>query len=399
MPCINEPLSRKLRMGLVGGGGRSFIGPVHYTAATMDHRAELVAGALSSDPHRARAAAPDFGISEERAYDSSVDLIQSESKLPEEKRIDFVSIATPNFTHFEIARGALQAGFNVVCDKPLTTSLAQAEALASLVEQTGAVFALTHNYSGYALVRQARAMVLGGELGEIEAVRVNYIQGGLRSREPGTTPPRGAWKGEPDKAGPGGTVGDIGTHAYQLARYITGLLPNEVSSQLTTFFPGRKLDDYGHALLRFQNGALGNLTFSQVTHGRLNDLAVEVDGTTGSFCWRQEDPNILVVRRFGKAVQIYEQNPRVTLMHASARRACRVPGGHPEGFLEAFANVYCDSFEHMIARAANESFDGKNTIYPNVYDGVEGVYFIEQCVASHRDNAAWKPLRHPLARR
>jgi predicted dehydrogenase len=364
----------------------------------MDHRAELVAGALSSDPQKAKSAAPAFGIRDDRAYGSYAELIQRESERPEDQRIDFISIATPNFTHYEIARAALEAGFNVVCDKPLTTRLEEAESLARLVAQSNTVFVLTHNYSGYPLVRQARAMVLGGELGEIQAIRVNYIQGGLRGRKPGVTPKRGAWKNDPNQAGPGGTVGDIGTHAYQLARFVTGLLPDEISSQLKTFFPGRQLDDYGQAIIRFQNGALGSLIFSQVSHGRLNDLALEVDGSSGSLGWRQEDPNVLFVRRSGQAVQIYEQNTRTELLHDPVRQMCRVPGGHPEGFLEAFANIYCDGFQAMIARATNNAFESKQTAYPNVHDGVEGVLFMQQCVASHQDNASWKSLRHSLAR-
>ena len=249
----------------------------------------MVAGALSSDPERSRAAAPQFGIDAGRAYGSYAELLERESNLGGERGVDFVSIATPNYTHFGIAKSAIEAGFHVVCDKPMTIDLAQAEQLAELVQRAGVVFALTHNYSGYPLVRQAREMIQAGELGEIQAVRASYIQGWLRGTKPGTTPSRGAWKADPAKAG-SGSLGDIGTHAFHLARYVTGLVPVELSSKLMSYQPGRELDDYGHAMIRFENDALGMISFSQVTHGRLNDLSLEVDGTKASLTWRQETP-------------------------------------------------------------------------------------------------------------
>ena len=388
----NPPLNRRLRMGLIGGGGNAFIGRVHAVAATLDQRAELVAGALSSDPIKARNAAHEFGIDATRAYGSYRELIEGELRLPEDQRIDFVSIATPNHTHFEIAKAALEAGLNVVCDKPMTTEIGHAEQLAQLVKQSGAVFTLMHNYTGYPLVRQAREMVLGGDFGEIQAVRVNYITGSLRRMEPGKPPTRGAWKVDPQKTGPSGTMGDVGIHAYHLVRYTTGLQPVEISCNLRTFHPVRPLDDYGHALVRFRGDAMGMITVSQVTHGRLNDFSLEIDGTTGSLAWRQEVPNELIVRRYGQPAQIYERNPRAEYTNDSCRAACRLPGGHPEGFLEAFANVYRDSFDDMIARATGISMDNRNSVYPNVNDGVEGVTFIHQCVASSKKNGAWKPL-------
>jgi predicted dehydrogenase len=239
-------------MALVGGGGKAFIGRVHATAATLDQRAELVAGVLSSDPERGRAAAPSFSISAERAYGSIDQLIDGEAAMDVAQRIDFVSIATPNFTHFPIARAALQAGYDVICDKPMTINVAEAEQLAQLVRERGAVFAVTHNYSGYPLVRQAHEMIRQGELGEIQAVRVEYIQGWMRSLKPGAQLERGLWKADPEKAG-SGALGDIGTHAYHLLRYTTRLTPTAILSLLRTWTPERKLDDYGHALLRFSS--------------------------------------------------------------------------------------------------------------------------------------------------
>lgn len=389
---INSPLNRKLRMGLIGGGGNAFIGRVHAVAATLDGRAELVAGALSSDPIKARDAAPDFGIQADRAYGSYQELIDSELQLPADQRIDFISIATPNYTHFEIAKAALDAGFNVVCDKPMTTEIGHAEQLVSLVERSGVVFALMHNYAGYPLVRQARAMIQSGEIGEIQAVRANYITGSLRRMVPGELPTRGVWKTDPAKTGPSGTMGDIGIHAYHLIRYTTGLCPVEVSCNLKTLHPVRPLDDYGHASIRFRDNALGMITVSQVTHGRLNDFSLEIDGTTGSLVWRQEEPNELILRRYGAPVQIYERNPRAEWTSDACHSASRLPGGHPEGFLEAFANIYQDSFDDMARRASGVAIHGRGTVYPNVYDGVEGVAFVQRCVTSSRENGAWQPL-------
>jgi predicted dehydrogenase len=395
----NGALNRKLRMALVGGGAGAFIGRVHVTAAVLDNRAALVAGALSSDPARAKASAPDYDIPPERAYGSYREMLEAESKLPAERRIDFVSIATPNFTHFEIAAAALEAGFNVVCDKPLTFDLKQAEELAALVERSGAVFAVTHNYTGYPLVRQAREMILSGELGEINAVRANYLQGWLRTRLETEKQKQAAWRTDPAKSGAAGSFGDIGTHAYNLARYMTGLLPESVSCHLKIFESGRKLDDYGQAVIRFENGALGSVVASQISHGRENDLTIDVDGTKASLSWRQEEPNHMLVRRNGQPHALYTRDPNAPYMNAQGKAACRLPSGHPEAFFEAFANVYRAAFDNMVARATGAKFESVDTVYPNVNDGVEGMYFIQQCVASSAESGAWLPLRHQRARR
>jgi predicted dehydrogenase len=395
----NGALNRKLRMGLVGGGQGAFIGRVHCTAAVLDNRATLVAGALSSDPARAKASAPDYDIGPDRAYGSVAEMLAAEAKLPPERRIDFVTVATPNYTHFEIAKAALEAGFNVMCDKPLTLDLKQAEQLAALVDKSGAVFAVTHNYTGYPLVRQARQMILSGELGEINAVRSSYLQGWLRTRLENEKQKQAAWRTDPAKSGAAGSFGDIGTHAFNLARYMTGLLPESVSCQLKIFEKGRRLDDYGHAVIRFANGALGTLTASQISHGRENDLFIDVDGTKGSLSWRQEEPNQMIVRRNGQPHAIYTRDPNAPYMNEAGKAACRLPSGHPEAFFEAFANVYRAAFDNMAARATGAKFEATDTVYPNVNDGVEGMFFIQQCVASSVDNGAWLPLRHPRARR
>lgn len=397
--ATNGALNRKLRMALVGGGQGAFIGRVHATAAVLDNRAALVAGALSSDAAKAKASAPDYDIPPERAYGSYKELIDREKALPADQRIDFVSIATPNNTHFEIAKAAAEAGFNVMCDKPMTFDLEQAETLAKVVEKTGVVFCVTHNYTGHPLVRQAREMILGGELGEIQAVRSFYIQGWLRTRLESTGQKQSRWRTDPQKAGAAGCFGDIGTHAYNLARYMTGLLPADVSCNLKVFETGRALDDYGHAVIRFENGALGTVTASQISHGRENDIFIEIDGTKGALQWRQEDPNYMTLRVNGKPHQTYFRDPNAPFANSGHKAACRIPAGHPEGYLEAFGNVYRNAFDDMVLRATGKKFDSDNSIYPNVRDGVEGMYFITQCVASSRQNGAWLPLKHALARR
>lgn len=395
----NGGLNRKLRFGLIGGGQGSFIGRVHCTAAVLDNRAVLVAGALSSDPARAKASAGDYDIPVERAYGSYKELIEQESKLPSDKRIDFVSIATPNHTHFEIALAAVQAGLNVMCDKPMTFDLAQAEKLAEAVDKSGVVFGLTHNYTGYPLVRQAREMVRAGELGEINAIRSTYLQGWLRTRLETQGQKQASWRTDPSKSGAAGGLGDIGTHAYNLARYISGLLPESVSCLTRTFEAGRALDDYAHVVIKFENGALGTVTSSQISHGRENDLFIEMDGTKGSLEWHQEEPNKLIIRRNGSPLNVYTRDPHAPFMNAAGSGACRLPSGHPEAFFEAFGNVYRNAYDAMTARALGEKFEKTDTVYPNVNDGVEGMYFIQQCVASGKQGGAWLPLKHARARK
>jgi len=389
---LNTPLNRRLRMALIGGGGTGFIGKVHRTAATLDGRAELVSGAFSSDAGRSRDAALTFSVAPDRAFDSIDRLIDDELRRPADQRADFITIATPNWLHFPMARAALLAGFHVVCEKPMTVTLDQADELVQLVEQTGQVFAVTHNYSGYPLIRHAQAMIAAGELGEIRAVRVNYVQGWMRGLTPGATPPRGAWKDDPAKNGAAGTMGDIGTHAWQLARYVSGLIPVELSATLRTYAPGRQLDDYGHVLVRCTSETLILVTASQVTHGRLNDLTLEVDGDKASLAWRQEDPNVLIVRQTGRPQQIFDRHPAADWTSAAGRNACRLPAGHPEAFFEAFANVYTAAFDDMLSRVSGQPRSAGQPIYPDVYDGREGVRFITQVLASHQGRGAWTPL-------
>jgi predicted dehydrogenase len=395
--AINEPLNRKLRMGLIGGGQGAFIGRVHATAAILDNRAVLVAGALSSDATKAKASAPDYGIPPERAYGSYQEMIAGESKLPADQRIDFVSVATPNHTHYEIARAFAEAGFNVMCDKPMTFDLEQAEELAKVVQKSGVVFGVTHNYTGYPLVRQARDMVLAGELGEINAIRSSYIQGWLRARLEKDNQKQAAWRTDPKRSGAAGAFGDIGTHAYNLARYITGLIPEQISCVLKVFAAGRELDDYGVAAVRFQGGALATITASQISHGRENDLWIEVDGTKGALEWHQEEPNKLLYRVNNQPHRLYTRAGGPYLGQ-TAGASSRLPAGHPEAFLEAFANIYTAAYADMARRGAGQKFDASKSLYPNVADGVDGMNFITQSVASSKEGGHWRPLKHPLCR-
>jgi predicted dehydrogenase len=285
-----------------------------------------------------------------------------------------------------------------MCDKPLTFDLAQAEELAKVVAKSGVVFGVTHNYTGYPLVRQARDMVLSGELGEINAVRAFYIQGWLRTKLEASGQKQADWRTDPKRSGAAGCFGDIGTHAYNLGRYVTGLIPDQISCSLKTFVEGRPLDDYGTAIIRYTNGALGTVTASQISHGRENDLWIEVDGTKGALEWHQEEPNKMLVRMNDKPHQIYTRAGG-SYLGKTAGASTRIPSGHPEAFLEAFANVYTAAYADMIKRAAGEKFDGANTLYPNVADGVDGMNFITQCVASSMEGGAWKVLKHALCRR
>lgn len=394
----NGTLGRKLRMGLVGGGIGSFIGKVHAIAAGLDMRAEVVAGAFSSNPERSRASAANYDVCQQRAYGSYQEMLDGERSLPADQRIDFVSVTTPNDSHFPIAKAALEAGFHVICDKPMTFDLAQALELAAIVERSGLVFALTHNYTGYPLVRQAREMIASGQLGEIQAVRAHYIQGWLRTKLEDSEQKQATWRTNPAQSGAAGCFGDIATHAYNLGRYMTGLLPSEISAHLRTYEPGRKLDDYGTAIIKYQNGALGTVTASQISHGRENDAFIEVDGTLGSLQWRQEEPNVLVVRANGQPHRLFTRDPNAAFMTAGGAAACRLPSGHPEGFFEAFANIYTAAFEAMIAHSQGQKVEQKNTVYPNVYDGVEGMLFIQQAVASSQKDGSWLPLKYEHAR-
>ena len=373
-------------MALVGGGGAGFIGKVHATAATLDREAELIAGAFSSDPQRSKDSADLFRVDSSRAYGSYRELLDQEQSRDD--GVDFVSVATPNHTHCEITCAALEAGFHVVCDKPMTTNLEDAERMVSVVEKSGRVFALTHNYSGYPLIRQAREMIVEGDLGDLIAVRATYVQGWMHGMQRDAKLARGAWKSDPNKNGRAGSLGDVGTHAFHLMRFVTGLQPATLMSQMKSYSDHHDLDDYGHSMVQFEGGATGLVTWSQVTHGRLNDLSIEIDGTKAGLAWRQEDPNQLIVRSLGQPTKVYERNPNADYSTASAVAACRLPGGHPEAFFEAFANVYRDAFADM-RRLADGSSINSDSLYPTVHDGLDGVRFMSRCLDSNDQGSSW----------
>lgn len=378
-------MNRKLRMGMVGGGPDALIGPVHRRAAQFDGRIELVCGAFSRSPKKSRASGRDLFLPDDRVYNSYSKMISAEACLPKGERMDFVTIVTPNDSHFPIAMAALNAGFHVVCDKPMTLNLAQAKALEKKVKQTRLLFCLTHNYTGYPMVKEARNLVRSGKLGKIRRVTVEYPQGWLATRLEASGQKQAAWRTDPKHTGAACCMGDIGTHAANLAEYVTGSEITQVCADLTTFVKGRPLDDDGNVLLRFKNGARGVLWASQVAIGVENGLRIRVYGEKGGVEWKQEKPNSLIVRWPDKPLEV--RRTGTTFVGASAKAASRIPAGHPEGFQEAFANLYKN-----FATALEQRMDRRKvteTDYPNVHDGVRGMAFIEAVVKSSKSKQKW----------
>ncbi|MCA8959499.1 MAG: Gfo/Idh/MocA family oxidoreductase [Planctomycetes bacterium] len=385
---------RKLRMGMVGGGRDAFIGAVHRWAAALDGDVVFVAGALSSTPERARASGADLGLDDDRNYPTWVAMVDGERDRAPGDCIDFVTIVTPNDRHHDIARAFIEAGIPVVCDKPLTSSLSDAHDLLALARGRDALFAVTYNYSGYPLVKEARRRVLAGELGEIRKVIVEYHQGWLATPLEREGQKQASWRTDPDRSG-GGAIGDIGSHAEHLLRYVTGLQLESLCADLTTFVEGRRVDDDGQILLRFTSGARGVLTVSQVCVGRENDLRLRVWGTRGSLEWQQEEPNRLLWSSAEGPDQVLRRGH--DSFGEEARRATRVPPGHPEGFIEAFANLY-DGVKRAI-RAGGGADAGAKFDFPDVGDGARGVHFIDRARASARGGALWVDARWVDARR
>jgi len=373
---------RRLRLGMVGGGQGAFIGAVHRIAARLDDHYELVAGALASDPERAKASAVDLHIPPDRAYGTFDEMAQAEHARDD--GIDVVSIVTPNHVHFSAARAFLDKGIHVICDKPLTTNLEDARELAALVDRTGLVFGLTHNYTGYPMVRQARAMARSGELGEIRVVQVEYPQDWLSTKLEDSGLKQAEWRTDPARSGPAGCVGDIGTHAYNLARFITGLTVGEIAADLHTFIAGRRLDDNAHMMLRFTNGAKGMLWSSQVSPGNENALRIRIYGEKGGLEWAQEDPNLLVFSPLGQSPQRITRGGHGAGDQAAA--ATRIPPGHPEGYLEAFAQLYSEIADMIHKHEQGETYA---TLVPSVEDGVDGVRFISRAVESNSKGGNW----------
>lgn len=388
-----ESGSGPIRLGMVGGGQGAFIGGVHRIAARIDGEFQLVAGALSSDPARAKASAAELGLAAERSYRSFAEMAKLEARRPD--GVEAVAIVTPNHLHYPAAKAFLDAGIHVICDKPLTATLADARKLAALAAKSDALFVLTHNYTGYPMVRQAREMVARGQLGDIRVVQAEYPQDWLTTDVESTGQKQAAWRTDPARSGAGGATGDIGTHAYNLARFVTGLELDSLAADLDAFVVGRRVDDNAHVLLRFRPqgkapGAKGMLWASQVAPGNENGLKLRVYGTRGGLEWKQEDPNYLWFAPFGEPKRLITRGGAGA--GPAAARVSRIPSGHPEGYLEGFANIYAEA-----ARAIRAARSGrkppKDVLYPTVQDGLEGVAFVDACVRSSKRNGAWVRLQ------
>ena len=372
-------MKQKLKMGMVGGGRDAFIGGVHRMAARLDGKIDLVAGAFSANAEKSRLSGEDLGLDPKRVYADYETMAKTEASLPEDQRIDFVSIVTPNNTHFPVAKAFLEAGFNVVSDKPMTFDLAEAIQLRDLVKRAGKVFALTHNYTGYPMVKEAREMVRKGELGKILKVVAEYPQGWLSQ-------PSNSWRTDPSTSGASCAVGDIGTHAENLGRYITGLEIEELCAEFTTFVSGRKLEDDANMLIRYRGGAKGVLYASQISVGEENDVNIRVYGTKASLEWHQEHPNELIVKYQDAPRRIFRRgNPYVSDV---AKKFTRLPSGHPEAFIEAFANIYLEAARAVEAVKAGKPIPA-DIDYPTVEDGVLGMAFIATAVASANNGSTW----------
>ena len=381
----NEKNTGRIRLGMVGGGRGAFIGAVHRLAARMDDQYEFVAGALSSDPARSRASGKELGLVPERNYADFTAMAKAEARRAD--GIEVVSIVTPNHMHYPAAKAFVEAGIHVVCDKPLSLNLKEALALKKLLAKNPKViFALTHNYSGYPMIRQAKAMVAAGELGEIRLVQGEYPQDWLTTDIEKSGQKQAAWRTDPKRSGAGGCVGDIGTHTYQLGCFVSGLKLNELSADLTSFVKGRKLDDNAHVMLRYRGGARGMIWASQVAPGHENGLKLRVYGTRGGLEWVQADPNYLWYTPFGEPKRLITRGGAGS--NATAARVTRVPPGHPEGYLEGFANIYTEVARAVKARRAGKRVEAAID-FPGIADGVAGMAFIEACVKSSAKNGKW----------
>jgi predicted dehydrogenase len=391
---------RKLRMGMVGGGQGAFIGAVHRTVAALDGQVELVAGVFSRDPENSRITGKQLYLSPSRVYENYDEMAAAEAKLPADKQIDFVSVVTPNNAHFGPAKAFLEAGIHVVCDKPLAFTLKEAEELARIVERSGLVFALTHNYTGYPMVRHARHLFRSGEMGKVRKVIVEYLQDWLADPELVRDSKQAAWRTNPAESGIGGALGDIGTHAVNLLEYVTEDLISEICADTTIFVPGRQLDDDINALLRLQGGGKGALVVSQVATGEENGLRLRVYGSKGSILWAQEDPNYLQVWRHGKPRETLSRG-RSEYLSPEVMAASRTPWGHPEGYLEAFANIYVGAVEAIRRYIDGSPMTRSEYAFPTVYDGLRGMQFIYAAVKSAEQGARWvsmSPVKVQAAR-
>jgi predicted dehydrogenase len=382
-------MKRRLKAGMVGGGRGAFIGGVHRMAMRLDGRIDLVAGAFSSDPEKSKLSGEDLFLDPKRVYSDYRTMAAEEARLPVGERIDFVCVVTPNRAHVPASKAFLEAGFHVVCDKPLAFNLEEALALQGVVKETGKIFALTHNYTGYPMVKQARELVRNGELGEVQKIVVEYPQGWLSKPIDEQGQKQASWRTSPEQAGASGCIGDIGTHAENLAHYITGLEIDELCAEFTSFVKGRQLEDDANLLIRYKGGAKGVLYASQISVGEENTLRIRVYGTKASLEWHQEDPNELVVKYSDAPRRIYRRGN--DYLGDFAKRFVRVPAGHPEAFIEAFANIYLE-----VARAIEAQLDGQpippDCDFPTVDSGVEGMAFIATAVQSANAGGVWTKM-------
>ncbi|TCD16242.1 Gfo/Idh/MocA family protein [Oricola cellulosilytica] len=377
----------RIRLGMVGGGRDAFIGGVHRIAARIDDRFELVAGAFSSTPEKARASAADLGVAQDRAYGDFKEMAKREARL--KTGIEAVAVVTPNHMHYPVAREFLKRGIHVICDKPLTSTLADAKKLAKAADSSNALFVLTHNYTGYPMVRQAREMIANGDLGTIRLVQVEYAQDWLSEKLEDTGQKQAGWRTDPARSGAGGSTGDIGTHAFNLASFVTGLKLDSLCADLDAFVEGRELDDNGHVLMRYEGGAKGMLWCSQVAPGNENALRLRVYGSEGGLEWAQEDPNYLWHTRLGEPKRLLTRGGAGA--GSAAARATRIPAGHPEGYLEGFATIYSEAARAIEARREDTPVPG-DVVFPDIKDGVAGVAFVTACVDSSRRGGAWVRL-------
>ncbi len=386
-------MKRKLRMGMVGGGSGAFIGEVHRKAARMDGRIETVAGVFSSNPNKSQQMGQELNLAPARVYDDVEKMVSSEAALPAAERIDIVAITTPNNSHFSIAKLALEAGFNVMCEKPMTMTLDEAVELEKIVNESGKTFGLMHTYSGYPMVKLAKDLVKQGEIGKVRKVVVRYAQGWLATALEKEGQTQASWRTDPKQSGAAGCVGDIGTHAANLAEYITGAQITNICADLTSFVDGRLLDDDGNCLLKMDNGIKGVLHCSQIAIGEENGLKIWIYGTEGGMEWEQEHPNQLLIKPLGKPTEIWSRgNDYVNSKSAAAARNTRIPAGHPEGYLEAFANHYANFADIILAKEVGETPDGIMLDVPDVADGVRGMRFIEKVIESARSEQKWTSL-------
>jgi len=379
-------------MGMVGGGHGAFIGGVHRIAAALDGEIELVCGAFSSNAEKSKQTGSDLYLSSDRAYVSYDEMFEGESKLPEGERMDFVSIVTPNFLHFDPAFKALEKGYSVVLDKPMTLDLEEAYKLRDAVKQSGHIFALTHTYTGYPMVKQARAMVADGTIGNVRKIYVEYPQGWLATKLEDTDNKQADWRTDPKRSGLGGALGDIGTHAANLSEFISGLEIAEISANVNIVVPGRKLDDDADVLLRYNNGASGTLSASQVLAGSENSLRICVYGEKGGIVWKHRTPNSLFLMVPGQPEQELRAGVEISYLAPITLKHCRTPSGHPEGFLEAFANIYRNFALTLRAKLEGTSIDPDYSDFPGVDEGVRGMAFIQIAIESSKNGGNWIPF-------